>query len=43
MKKSLNLKLFNFMQNQNNEHHSDNATPAQRVYVRSTGGGGAKI
>ena len=45
MKKSLNAKLVNFMQNQNNERLCDNATPAQSVYVRSTDfvGGGAKI
>ena len=43
MKKSLNSKLVNFIQHQNNEHLCDNATPAQSVYVRSTGGGGAKI
>ena len=42
MKKSLTQNAVNFMQTPNNEHLCDNATPAQSVYVRSTGGG-AKI
>ena len=39
MKKSLIKNAVKFMQTPNNEHLCDNATPAQSVYVRSTGGG----
>ena len=43
MKKSLNAKLVNFMQNPNNEHLCDNATPAQFDESSSYAGGGATI
>ena len=43
MKKSLKDIVVAFMQNPNDKNHSDNATPVQSVYVRSTGGGGAEI
>ena len=44
MKKSLNSKLVNFMQNQNNERLCDNATPAQCTGSSGNAcGGGAKI
>ncbi|MFR1672796.1 MAG: hypothetical protein ACLSWI_07640 [Candidatus Gastranaerophilaceae bacterium] len=44
MKKSLNAKLVNFMQNSNDKNHSVNATPAQCIGSSGYGcGGGAKI
>ena len=43
MKKSLKEIVVAFMQNPNAMSHSVHAKPAQSGYVRSTGGGGAKI